>query len=143
MYTCRERERERLTGTWCVAVRSCAGAFLSGDLGSNACPAGSVRIQAEAACRTAAAAAGRTFFWVETSKWTPRGCYFTNNVYATGRGDAFFNAHAAGGGWPGTQLLCAALTTAGAPLTPLRARVRAATRVYSAACLIIMQTAYT
>ncbi len=39
-------------------VLSCAGAYVSGAEGSNVCPAGSARIETEAACRTAVAAAG-------------------------------------------------------------------------------------
>ncbi len=88
---------------------------MSGAAGLNACPAGSVRIEAEAACRTAAAAAGKTpststsFSFVETDSGSPRGCYFTiNNV-------AYFNTHAVGAGNSNAQLLCAAATT-GAPL---------------------------
>jgi hypothetical protein len=103
-------------------VRSCAGAYVSGAAGSNACPAGSVRIEAEAACRTAAIAAGKTpgSTFVETDPNAPRGCY-----YVTSTNRAFFNAHAVGEGWSGYQLLCAAAAvTAGAP-PPHRASVRA------------------
>ncbi len=93
---------------------SCAGAYVSGAAGSNSCPAGSARIETEAACRTAAAAAGKTprSTFVETYSTAPRGCY-----YDTGSDDAYFNTHAVGaGGISGYQLLCAALaTTAGAP----------------------------
>jgi hypothetical protein len=92
-----------------VAVPSCAGAYVSGDLGSNECPAGSARIETEAACRTAAAAAGKTFDVVLTESTYPRGCY-----YVTFSNYAFFNTHAVGAGRSGLQLLCAAVTT-GAP----------------------------
>ncbi len=92
------------------AVPSCAGAYVSGAAGSNECPAGSVRIETEAACRTAVAAAGMTFVFVETYPDYPRGCY-----YNTGGSNAFFNTHAVGAGRSYTQLLCAAAT--GAPLT--------------------------
>ena len=89
-----------------------AGAYVSGAAGSNECPAGAARIVTEAACRTAAAAAGKTVGspFVETNLgYKPRGCfYFTTNNYA------FFNTHAVGGGNPKYQLLCAAATT-GAP----------------------------
>ncbi len=87
---------------------SCAGAYVSGAAGSNACPAGSVRIETEAACRTAATAAGKSFSAVETEPDWPRGCYTNNN-------NAFFNTHAVGTGRSFTQLLCAAGATAGAP----------------------------
>ena len=107
-----------------VVVLSCAGAYVSGAAGSNACPAGSVRIETEAACRTAAAAAGKRLAstFVETDPAYPRGCYYyiSTNV-------AFFNTHAVGAGWSGYQLLCAALVTTGAPLhAPTRRRACAA-----------------
>ena len=102
-----------------MAVRSCAGAYVSGASGSNACPAGSARIETEAACRTAAAAAGMTFGVVVTDYSSPRGCY-----YSTGFNAAYFNAHAVGGGNSYYQPLCAAVTT-GAPLTRRCADARA------------------
>jgi hypothetical protein len=97
------------------AVLSCAGAYVSGDRGSHACPAGSVRIEAESACRTAATAAGKSAGtsespFVETDPTSPRGCYYDNNNVA------WFNTHAVGAGLSGSQLLCAALATTGAPL---------------------------
>jgi hypothetical protein len=90
---------------------SCAGAYVSGAAGSNECPAGSARIETEAACRTAAAAAGKTvgsYPFVETYSNYPRGCYYDTN-------NAYFNTHAVGAGWSGGQPLCAALATTGAP----------------------------
>ncbi len=111
-----------------MAVRSCAGAYVSGASGSNACPAFSVRIETEAACRTAAAAAGKTIpsTFVETDSGWPRGCY-----YVTDTNDAYFNTHAVGAGASGSRLLCAALVTTGAPLTRrcADARVLRGTRV--------------
>ncbi len=92
-----------------VVMLSCAGAYVSGADGSNACPAGSVRIATEAACRTAAAIAGKTFVAVETSPIFPRGCFYTTADIA------WFNAHAVGAGWSAAQPLCAALVTTGAP----------------------------
>ncbi len=93
---------------------SCAGAYLSGADGSNACPAGSVRIETEAACRTAAAAAGKLVGspFVETYPSVPRGCYYDSTNYA------YFNAHAVGAGYS-ALLLCAADTTGAPP--PMRA----------------------
>ncbi len=91
------------------AVLSCAVAYVSGAAGSNECPAGSVRIEAEAACRTAAAAAGKTFSSVVTLSTAPRGCF-----YSTISNNAYFNTHAVGAGDSNTQLLCAVGTT-GAP----------------------------
>ncbi len=99
---------------------------MSGSAGSNECPAGSVRIEAEAPCRSAAAAAGKTipestFVW--TSSTSPRGCYYTSSNYA------YFNTHAVGAGYS-AQLLCAALDTTGA-LPPHAAD--ACARVYTGA----------
>ncbi len=104
------------------AVLSCAGTFVSGDLGSNECPAGSVRIVTEAACRTAAAAAGKTLYspFVVTYPARPRGCTYTST------NDAYFNTHAVGAGFIYERLLCAAATTTGAPPPRRCARARAA-----------------
>ena len=85
-----------------------AGAYVSGDAGSNECPAGSVRIETEAACRTAAFAAGKTLpssGFVETYSFVPRGCYCTANI-------AYFNTDAVGAGGAGYKLLCAGAPTA-------------------------------
>jgi hypothetical protein len=113
------------------AVLSCAGAYVSGAAGSNACPAGSVRIETEAACRTAAAAAGKpagssSFPFVRTDSNRPRGCYYSSN-------NAYFNTHAVGAGWSGFQLLCAALTT-GAPLKRRRRADARSARTGARAC---------
>jgi hypothetical protein len=82
---------------------------VSGAAGSNECPAGSVRIVTEAACRTAAAAAGKPVPSSETFSYLPRGCYHgaSDNIVA-------FNTHAVGAATPHYRLLCAAVTT-GAP----------------------------
>ncbi len=109
-----------------MAVPSCAGAYVSGAAGSNECPAGSARIETEAACRTTAAAAGKTAGtgFVRTDATWPRGCYYTSTNYA------FFNAHAVGGGNSYYQLLCAGLGATGAPLhAPTRRRACAARAV--------------
>ncbi len=94
---------------------SCAGAYVSGAAGSNACPAGSVRIVTEAACRSAAMAAGKTAeldptFFVETSPRYPRGCYYTTLL-----DNAYFNTDAVGAGESNSQLLCAAVSTGERP----------------------------
>ncbi len=105
---------------------------MSGAAGSNECPAGAVRIETEAACRTAVAAAGKPLYaivwgmetdsvFVETNSDLPRGCYYT-----TSSNYAWFNTHAVGAGDSYSQLLCAAVTT-GAPLTS-----RCVTRVHCA-----------
>ena len=96
---------------------SCAGAYVSGAAGSNECPAGSVRIETEAACRTAAAAAGKDVdpsFFAGTFPNAPRGCY-----YVTCINSAYFNPHAVGAGDINAQLLCAT-ATAGALPPPMR-----------------------
>ncbi len=86
---------------------SCAGAYVSGAAGSNECPPGSVRIEAEAACRTAAIAAGKTpdSPFVGTNSGWPKGCYYDSINYV------YFNTHEVGAGRPNAQLLCAAATT--------------------------------
>ncbi len=96
-----------------MAVLSCAGAYVSGADGSNECPAGSARIETQAACRSAAAAAGKCFVSVVTYSTRPRGCYYGSNY-------ALFNKDAVGAGDSGFQLLC----TTGAPLTRRRADAR-------------------
>jgi hypothetical protein len=111
-----------------VAVLLCAGAYVSSAAGSNECPAGSGRIETEAACRAAAAAAGKTPStstsspFVVTRSNRPRGCYYVSSTDT-----AYFNTDAVGAG-TSIRLLCAA-ATAGAP-PPMRA---AALRVCAAA----------
>jgi hypothetical protein len=89
-------------------VPSCAGAYVLGPLNSNECPAGSVRITTEAACRTATAAAGKTAGspFLETASAFPRGCYIW-----TDNNKVYFNTHAVGAGSGVAQLLCAAVST--------------------------------
>jgi hypothetical protein len=119
----------KVEGPHARAVLSCAGAYVSGAVGSNECPAGSVRIATEAACRAAAAAAGKTadspfgrFYATE-----PRGCIY----YNTSGDYAYFNTHAVGAGSSYSQLLCAAVTT-GAPSHCTDARVCGRVRVGTA-----------
>ncbi len=91
---------------------SCAGVYVSGAAGRNECPAGSVRIETEAACRTAVTATGKTADspFVDIDPDYPRGCYYdSSNNYA------YLNPHAVGAGDSGYRLLCAALATTGAP----------------------------
>jgi hypothetical protein len=116
-------------------VPLCAGAYVSGADGSNECPAGSVRIEDEAMCRTAAAAAGMKPWWdfVETDPTSPRGCFYE-------RRNVYLNSHAVGAGHPYWFLLCAALTTTGAPLHALMRR-RACTARCSRAVWLMLQMA--
>ncbi len=91
---------------------------MSGALGSNACPAGSVRIEAEATCRTAAIAAGKTAgspFGV-TDPYVPRGCYYASASTSVYNNYAYFNPHPVGAGESGWRLLCA--VTSGTPPPP-------------------------
>jgi hypothetical protein len=119
------------------AVLSCAGAYVSGAAGSNACPAGSVRIETEAACRTAVTAAGKdaAHSFVVASSTYPRGCFYFTSVNS-----AYFNTHAVGAGSSYVQPLCAALVTTGAPLHASMRRRACAARCSRAVGLII-QTA--
>ena len=102
---------------------SCAGAYVAGDYGSNECPAGSARIVTKDACSTAVILTGKYAnpSFVQTNEFAPRGCYYT-----TGLNTAYFNEHAAGAGYSGAQLLCAAAAAGApfAPLTPMGARAR-------------------
>jgi hypothetical protein len=100
-------------------VPSCAGAYVSGAAGSNECPAGFVRIATEAACCTAAAAAGKTFTGMDSFQSFPRGCFYTSD------NRAWFNTHAVGAGYS-MQLLCAAATTGAPPMRAAALRVCAA-----------------
>jgi hypothetical protein len=97
------------------ALLLCAGAYVSGAAGSNECPAGSVRIETEAACRTAVTAAGKTprSRFLETDPESPRGCYYSSRTNA-----ASFNTHAVGAGDYVSQLLCDTTVTTGAPSPP-------------------------
>ncbi len=104
---------------------SCTGAFVSGADGSNECPAGSVRIATEAACRTALTAAGKTasspFVWADS--YYPRGCYYWTSCDAIlCRMGANFNTHAVGAGNPHFLLLCAAVLTGALPPAPMHFR---------------------
>ena len=107
------------------AVLSCAGEYVPGADGSNECPAGSVRIETEAACRAAAAAAGKTTTssFVETRSAYPRGCYYYSD------NAAYFNTHAVGAGRSSSLLLCAVSTGA----QPAQTDARACTPASSAA----------
>ncbi len=97
-----------------MAVLSCAGAYVAGAAGSNECPPGSVRIETEAACRTAAAAAGKAAGspFVMTLSGYPRGCSYEIVLNA-----AFLINDAVGAGRSSFLLLCAALATTGAQHT--------------------------
>jgi hypothetical protein len=101
---------------------------------SNVCPAGSVRIETEAACRTAVAAAGKRIdsSFVVTDSGYPRGCFNTGcDPVDPSCNYAYFNAHPLGAVPTsyGQRLLCAAVTTGAPP----RACARVDARVYTGA----------
>ena len=97
----------------------CAGTFVYGDAGSNACPSGSSLIMDEATCRSAAISLGKV--WVRsgaTSSTTwPRGCYWWTTTIAVYVGTAL-----PGAGNSEARLLCA--VTTGAPTSHTRAYMR-------------------
>ena len=64
-----------------------------------------MRIETEAACRTAAAATGVYFAIVETEPTWPRGCYRLDVA------QMYFNIDLVGAGNSRAQLLCGALHT--------------------------------
>jgi hypothetical protein len=104
----------------CACCGSRAGSYMSGPWRSNECPAGSERIVTEAACRTAGAAAGKTFGGTVTYAIYPRGCFYCID-------SAYFNRDAVGAGDASSRLLCAAVTTGAPPRPPpMRARVHRA-----------------
>ena len=81
--------------TWSV----CVGRYAFGAVGSNECPANFLRVQAEGACRTAAAAAGQVYKGSATDAGYPRGCFsITLQVY--------FNMATTGAGQSASKLLC-------------------------------------
>jgi len=78
-----------------------------------------VRIETEAACRTAAGAAGKAVGWkfLKTNATYPSGCYYDwFNM-------AYFNTDPVGGSSLSYTLLCAAVTTTGAPDRCARTRI--------------------
>lgn len=87
----------------------CAGVYVFGALGSNSCPAGSVRIATEAACRTAASATQLTYSATESDSSFPVGCYhyFDFGSYVN------FNTHSNGGGDRHSRPLCSPESSAG------------------------------
>ena len=81
-----------------------AGAYAYGVVGSNDCPANSVRLVTDAACASAAAAAKRNYLGMVTNSAAPRGCLVVTS--------AFLNDHAVGSGSSSGRLLCAVATAA-------------------------------
>ena len=81
-----------------------------------------MRIETEAACRTAAAAAGKTVpsAFVETDPYTPRGCYYVVQSTSVYNNYAYFNPHPVGASDSTYRLLCA-VTSGARARTPARA----------------------
>ena len=83
------------------AAAPCAAGYAWGEDGSNQCPASYYAIVNEAACETAATAAGEAYFGSWTVPSLPIGCFFFQRY-----GGFYFNADAVGAGVRGAQLLC-------------------------------------
>ncbi len=77
---------------------ACAGIFLFGVKGSNACPAGSYVIVDEAQCKIAAETAGQGYFGSVPGSGFPRGCSLGSVVQ--------FSTDPTGGADPNMQPLC-------------------------------------
>jgi hypothetical protein len=113
----------------------CAGLYVAGGVFSNECPAASVRIVTEAACRAAASAANLTQGSPFVGIWPlwPKGCY-----YSIVTGTAFLNTDPVGFACPSYPLLCAKQTGAPQFTSDVRARGRGgptAERPSHAACV--------
>ena len=87
-----------------------AGLYVAGAAFSNECPAASVRIVTEAACRAAASAARLTLGSPFVGSWSywPKGCYYSITTRT-----AWLNTDPVGGACVSYPLLCAKQT--GAP----------------------------
>jgi hypothetical protein len=96
-----------------------AGLYVAGGVFSNECPAASVRIVTEAACRAAASAARLTQGSPFAGSWPywPKGCY-----YSIVTGTAFLNTDPVGAACPSYPLLCAKQTGAPQFTSDVRAR---------------------
>jgi hypothetical protein len=100
---------------------SCAGAYMYGAAGNNSCPGGFVGIETEAACRTAATAAGKPVGspFIKTDSIYPRGCYLytwcsdsDEDGCISYSSSVYFNPHPnpVGASDPFRKLLCAELS---------------------------------
>ena len=79
----------------------CAAIYAWGEDGSNQCPASYFAIVNAAACKTAAAAAGKAYLSSESESSSPSGCYFDR-----GKAGFFLNDAAVGASYPRKLLLC-------------------------------------
>ncbi len=85
------------------------------EAGSNKCPASSVRIETEAACRRAAAAMGMLFIGANNFSAAPSGCYAKPTT--TDR-RVYLNTNSQGAGSTTRQLVCTVSATATPTATP-------------------------
>ncbi len=104
----------------------CAAGYAWGEDGSDRCPASYFTIDSEAACKSAAAAAGKAYIGSETVPSHPSGCYFDKYRFSGVKGNLFisvvaFNEAAVGAGDPGTQLLCSGAALLARPAEAPRA----------------------
>ncbi len=79
----------------------CAAGYAWGKYGSNQCPTSYYAIVNEAACESAATAAGEAYRGSVTVPYSPSGCYLDKEG-----GGCRFNADAVGSGHRDLQLLC-------------------------------------
>ena len=86
-----------------------AAAYAWGGDGGSQCPTRYYRIVYEAACESAAAAAGARYDGTASEYAYPSGC-----VYLQG-GGVYLNTHPTGSGSPGAQLLCSGATLLARP----------------------------
>ena len=85
----------------CVYRYRLIGAVVFGNVGSNLCPDGYMRIETESTCQSAAAVERIAYMDKLVSPFFPKGCFVdrqNNRVY--------FNTHASGAGEPDSRLLC-------------------------------------
>jgi hypothetical protein len=84
-----------------IPAGSCAAGYAWGEDGSNQCPTSYYAIGDEAACESAASAAGKVYYGSDTRSSYPSGCYLYQELQFV-----VFNDDAVGAGVPSTQLLC-------------------------------------
>ncbi len=96
-----------------------AVAYQTGPANSNQCPASSERIVTEAACKTAAAAAGKSWKQISYNAFYPAGCYIYSLAPET---YVILNTHETGAASRYAQLLCATKAISAPSSHPHRGR---------------------